>query len=481
MNADVVRLCEVVRKAGGRAMLVGGSVRDRLLGIESKDFDIEVYGLEPALLRTVLEQLGKVNAVGEHFSVYKLVFYRSASTRPPDPSVLKQPPTDQTDTQERFEIDVSIPRRESKSGRGHRGFVIEGDPMMSFEEAARRRDFTINAILYDPLTDATIDPYLGCQDLSSLVLKAVSAHTFIQDSLRVLRAVQLAARFGMTIDPGTAELCRTIDLSDLPRERIWDEIEKLLTLADRPSIGLDLALELRVLDQLFPEIRTMVGFHPDTNSNPEEDAFTHTKLALDEAVKLTTDLSREQRVAIMLATLGHELKKPLTPRNVDSRAASPDDDESVDQMCSILNKLGVYGIGGYDVRAQVLALVREHSKPRQFYQQGEATTDGDFRRLAQRVDLDLLYRVAKACARGHRSAISTVAEDWFIERARLLGVEHSPPTPLLLGRHLVDAGFEPGPKMGKLLRYVYELQLDGKITTPEEALEAARRIDDPIQ
>src|SRR5262245_24597066 len=147
MNAEVIAVCEAVRNAGGRAMLVGGSVRDRLLGLESKDFDIEVYGLEPARLRNVLDQVGEVNAVGEHFSVYKLAFYREATTG--------------SAAQERFEIDVSLPRRESKSGRGHRGFVIEGDPAMTFEEAARRRDFTINAILFDPLTDETLDPYGG--------------------------------------------------------------------------------------------------------------------------------------------------------------------------------------------------------------------------------------------------------------------------------------------------------------------------------
>jgi tRNA nucleotidyltransferase (CCA-adding enzyme) len=141
-----------------------------------------------------------------------------------------------------------------------------------------------------------------------------------------------------------------------------------------------------------------------------------------------------------------------------------------------LNKLGLYGIGGYDVRSQVLALVREHRKPSELYQHRETATDGDFRRLAQYVDIDLLYRVAKACARGRGSASSSIAADWFIERARALGVEHRPPAPLLQGRHLIEAGFEPGPQMGKLLRSVYELQLDGKVTTSEEALAAAHRI-----
>jgi tRNA nucleotidyltransferase (CCA-adding enzyme) len=472
MNANVVRLCEAVREAGGRAMLVGGSVRDRLLGLESKDFDIEVYGLEPARLRTVLEKIGQVNLVGEHFSVYKLVFYRPAAPRA---STSEQSLSDQTTPQDRFEIDVSLPRRESKSGRGHRGFVIEGDPAMSFEEAARRRDFTINAILYDPLTDETVDPYGGRDDLERRVLKVVAADTFIEDSLRVLRAVQLAARFEMTIEPAAVELCRAIDLSDLPRERVWGEIEKLLTLAEHPSIGLAVALDLGVLDQLFPEIRALVGYQQQEDGQPAEDSFAHTKLSLDEAVKLASDLSKPKRIAVMLATLCHALGQPIT--SAKGGVEPPERDKAVvEPTRSILNKLGLYGIGGYDVRSQVLALVREHRKPGEFYQCRETTTDGDFRRLAQYVDIDLLYRVAKACARGRGSASSSIAADWFIERARALGVEHRPPAPLLQGRHLLEAGFEPGPQMGKLLRSVYELQLDGKVTTSEEALAAAQQI-----
>ena len=456
MNTEVLKLCEAVREAGGRAMLVGGSVRDRLLGVESKDFDVEVYGLDPERLRSVLEQMGQVNAVGEHFAVYKLVFYRPALTASDNPA----PPADRS-TQERVEIDVSIPRRESKSGRGHRGFVIEGDPSMTFEEAARRRDFTINAILYDPLTCETIDPYGGRRDFERRVLRAVSADTFVEDSLRVLRAVQLSARFQMTIEPATIELCRTIDVSDLPRERIWGEVEKLLTLAERPSIGLAAALELGVLDKLFPEIRALVGYQQDDDVHAE-DAFAHTKLSLDEAAKLAGDLSKPERVALMLAVLCHNLGK------LQTEAAAP--------ILSVLNTLGVHTVGGYDARSQILALARECSKPREFYGARESTSDGDFRRLAQQVDIDLLYRVAKACASAHGSASSAVAENWFIERARALGVEHGPPAPVLQGRHLMEAGYEPGPEMGRLLRRVYELQLDGKVSTLEEALVAARDV-----
>ncbi|HXU36438.1 MAG TPA: hypothetical protein VN937_08750 [Blastocatellia bacterium] len=471
MNSELLRLCEAVRNAGGQAMLVGGTVRDRLLGIEPKDYDVEVYGLEPDRVREVLERIGRVNTVGEHFAVYKLVFYRLAQVRNDDFNLAEAA------AQERFEIDVSLPRRESKSGRGHRGFVIEGDPSMTFAFAARRRDFTINAILYDPLTDKTEDPYGGRADLKNRLLRAVAADTFVEDSLRVLRAVQLAARFEMTIEPRTAELCRTIDLSDLPHERVWGEIDKLLTLTDHPSIGLSMALELGVLDKLFPEIRALA---PSRGEDDASDALRHTQLAMDEAAKEARDLSKPQRIAVMLATLCHDLVAAIPARTSDEPQTSklikrPGYRAELEPVVSVLNTLGLYGINGYDVRSQVLSLVREQRRPREYYQAGETTTDGDFRRLAQRVDIDLLYRVEKSCAAARGPATSTFAEDWFVEKARALGVEHGPPAPLLQGRHLIEAGYEPGPQMGRLLRAVYELQLDGKVTTLDEALAAARQ------
>ncbi|HEV2903430.1 MAG TPA: hypothetical protein VGW32_00180, partial [Pyrinomonadaceae bacterium] len=207
--SEVLEIARAVSAEGGRALLVGGCVRDELMGQQPKDWDLEVYGIQPARLRELLDQFGSVNVVGEAFTVYKLGSH----------------------------LDVSVPRRERKIGRGHRGFFIEGDPSMSIEEAARRRDFTINAILQDPLTQEILDPFNGRDDLSSKLLRAVSPDTFAEDSLRVLRAAQFAARFEFEIDPRTVELCRAIDLSDLPAERIWGEMEKLLLRAPRPSIG----------------------------------------------------------------------------------------------------------------------------------------------------------------------------------------------------------------------------------------------------
>src|ERR671938_700808 len=184
----ILRLARAVREEGGRALMVGGCVRDRLMGRAVKDWDVEVYNVEPAVLRRLLDRLGRVNVVGEAFTVYKLG----------------------------QDLDVSLPRRERKTGRGHRAFYIEGDPSMSFEEAARRRDFTVNAVLEDPLTGELIDPFGGRADIERKLLRAVSHETFAEDSLRVLRAAQFAARFEFEVEPETVELCRGIDLSDLP-------------------------------------------------------------------------------------------------------------------------------------------------------------------------------------------------------------------------------------------------------------------------
>ena len=181
----ILSLSRAIHEAGGRALLVGGCVRDALMGAPPKDWDLEVYNLDAARLRAILDQFGSVNVVGEAFTVYKLGQH----------------------------LDVSIPRRERKSGRGHKAFVIEGDPAMSVAEATRRRDFTINAILQDPLTGELIDPFDGRRDIEQRVLRAVSTETFAEDSLRVLRAAQFAARFQFDIDPETVELCRSIDLA----------------------------------------------------------------------------------------------------------------------------------------------------------------------------------------------------------------------------------------------------------------------------
>lgn len=452
----IMRLARAVRAEGGRALLVGGCVRDSLMNLQPKDWDVEVYGIEPARLRQLLDRFGNVNIVGEAFTVYKLG---------PD-------------------LDVSLPRRERKAGRGHRAFMIEGDPQMTIEDATRRRDFTINAILEDPLTDEIIDPFGGRADLENKILRAVSRETFTEDSLRVLRAAQFAARFEFSIEPETVEICRAIDLTDLPPERIWGEMEKLLLHAHHPSIGFKWLHELGATPQLFPEIQALVGVPQESEWHPEGPVDVHTWLVIDRARELIDDLPYPKQVTVMLAALCHDFGKPSTTEFVDGRWRSRGHDEAgVPPTISFLDRLKIYTLDGYDVREQVVALVREHLKPGEFYKKRDEIGEGAFRRLARRCELDLLYRVARADSLGRNADwvprekwYGAEAQEWFIERARELEVEQRVPAPLLMGRHLLQMGLKPSPLIGRITKAVYEMQLDGRVRTLEEAKEAARKM-----
>jgi tRNA nucleotidyltransferase (CCA-adding enzyme) len=441
-------IARAVRDEGGRALIVGGWVRDRVMGRPSKDMDVEVFGVPSDRLKAVLARFGSVNTVGESFTVYKVAG-----------------------------LDVSLPRRESKTGRGHKGFTVEGDPALSYEDAARRRDFTINAIAWDPLTEEFLDPFHGRQDIERRTLRAVDTRTFAEDSLRVLRAVQFAARFEFVVDPATAALCRTIALDDLPAERIWGEIEKLLLRARRPSIGFALALELGIVERLFPELDVLVGCPQEPEWHPEGDVWVHTLLVIDEARKRIDDLEYPQQVAVMLGAVCHDLGKPATTAFVDGRIRSLEHEEQgVAPARALLDRLNVHSLQGYDVRREVLGIVANHLKPGMFCKAQPPVGDGAFRRLAQKVDLELLARVARADCEGRGGGFDCSAMDWFLTRARELGVEHAPPDPLVKGRHLLELGVKPGPAVGDVLKQVYERQLDGSVADFESAFALAREL-----
>ena len=211
MNRDVIALAEAIARAGGRALLVGGFVRDHALEQESKDYDFEIYGLSLSDLETTLATFGEVIAVGRAFGVLRV---------------------------KGFEMDFSLPRRDNKTGKGHRGFVVDLDPTLSFAEAARRRDLTINSMGLDPLTDELIDPYGGQTDLKAGVLRATDASQFSEDPLRGLRVAQFASRFDMHPDEELIAVCRDLDLSELPAERLCGEFQKLMLKGRRPSVGI---------------------------------------------------------------------------------------------------------------------------------------------------------------------------------------------------------------------------------------------------
>ncbi len=477
----VMALAEAVRAAGGRAMLVGGCVRDELMGIEPKDWDVEVYGIPAERLKVLLNALfdrsgdtpvpmsaehekesgdvdksvhAPVMSVGEAFAVYKIGQH----------------------------LDVAMPRRERKSGAGHRGFTVEGDPDMSFEEACSRRDFTVNAILKDPLTGEMIDPFNGRADIERKILRHVSNATFAEDSLRVLRAAQFAARMRFGIDAETVAICKTMNVTDLPKERIWGELEKILLRADEPGVGMKWLYELGVCRQIFSELEALVGVPQEPAWHPEGDVDVHTMMVVDEARRLIDDLPYEKKVSVMLGALCHDLGKPPTTEFVDGRVRSRGHDEAgVEPTIGFLDRIGIFTLNGFDVRNQVVQLVRYHLKPGEYYFAKNPVGEGAFRRLARKVEPDLLYRVAKADTLGRypdgdrsKMIFDAEAQEWFIAKARELNVEQKAPDAILMGRHLIEMGLEPGPRFKQILDIIYEKQLDGRINDLEQAKAAAR-------
>lgn len=453
---DLMSVLDRIREAGGRPLVVGGAVRDALLGRPLKDVDIEVFGLPQDRLKAVLAAAGRVDVVGEAFTVYKLSGL---------PGLVGA-------------VDVSLPRRDSKAGPGHRGIAVTGDPWLSIEEASRRRDFTINALMYDPHSAEILDPHGGERDLRQRLLRAVDAATFGEDPLRSLRAVQFAARFELSVDPPTATLCASMPIAELPAERIFGEMEKLLLGARRPSLGFELLAAWNLLPAAAPELIPLATTPQDPHWHPEGDVWVHTLQVIDEAASLVSDLDRPRALSVMLGALCHDLGKPSTTRFEDGRVRSRGHEEAgVGPTERLLDRWRVHTLEGFDVRRQVLGLVANHLKPGQLYDERDRVSDGAIRRLAARCEADLLYRVSRADCLGRRPGqFEPVAMEWFRDRVRSLAVEKGPPEPLLRGRDVLALGLSPGPAVGRIVNAVYERQLDGVIATAQEAKEEARRL-----
>ncbi len=308
----------------------------------------------------------------------------------------------------------------------------------------------------------------------------MDARTFGEDPLRALRAVQLAARYELEVDEATAALCAAMPLAELPAERVFGEIEKLLLKARRPSLGLALLKSWGMLPVVAPELLPLEATPQDPAWHPEGDVWAHTLQVVDEAAALMDDLGddRPRKLALVLGALCHDLGKPPTTRFEDGRIRSRGHEEAgLPPTRTLLDRWNVHTLLGYDVREQALALVAHHLKPGQLYDERDRVGDGAFRRLARKCEPDLLYRVAKADCLGRRPGVfEPVAMEWFRERVRQLDVAVRPPEPILKGRDLIALGMAPGPGIGRVLSAVYEKQLDGVVTTLEEAQAEARRI-----
>lgn len=441
LASTMAAICDLVAQAGGRPLLVGGCVRDAVLGLPVNDLDIEVFGLAPERLRALIGSRYPLDEVGRAFPVLKL------HGRP---------------------VDVSIPRRRFAAG-DHASLEAQCDPEMSLEEAAARRDFTMNAMAWDPASQEVLDPFGGLRDLEAGALRHTS-DKFVEDPLRVLRAMQFVARFDLTVAPETRALCRTLTIEGLPAERLFEEWKKLLLRGRHPSRGL-LFLSDTGWTRFFPELEPLQGCEQEPDWHPEGDVWVHTLHCLDAFANERLGDEWEDLV-VGFAVLCHDFGKPATTRREGGRITSKGHEPAGEAPTRrFLGRL----TNQRDLADQVVALVLTHLRPQALFDGGAG--DSAIRRLARQVErIDRLVRVARCNQMGRppRPFDGFPAGDWLLERARALEIERSAPEPLVMGRHLLELGLSPGPSIGKILDACYEAQLDGIFSTVEAGIEHAK-------
>jgi tRNA nucleotidyltransferase (CCA-adding enzyme) len=441
-----LEVARALREAGGRGLLVGGWVRDRLLGRASKDYDFEVFGLPLERLASVLGAFGELIQIGRSFGVLRV---------------------------KGREIDFSIPRRDSKAGRGHRGFRVELDPTLDFATAALRRDLTINSMAYDPLTGEILDPHGGRADLERRTLRATDPTKFAEDSLRGLRVAQFLARFEMRPDAELRLLCAGLDLSDLAGERIHGELTKLVLGGARPAQGFEFLRETGLL-RIFPELVATVDTPQDPEWHPEGTVWKHTLLVVDEAAALRTG-EVDDDLALGFGALLHDVGKPATTVESAGRIVSPGHEAAgVPLARSFLARIRASTALG----DRVCAIVRHHLAPLRLVREG--ATPKAYRRLARRLAAAglaarLLCRAARADHFGRATAEARARRfpeaDEFLRRMEALDVADRAPRDVVLGRHLIERGFTPGPAIGRLLRACRDVQDETGWDDPERILQ----------
>ena len=422
-------IAQLVKDAGGRAFFVGGFVRDRLLGIENKDIDIEIHAVAPEKLTGLLGTLGEVTSFGKSFGVFGLRHYR---------------------------LDIAMPRSERAVGPGHQDFACTLDPFIGTFQAARRRDFTVNALMQDVLTGEVIDHFGGVIDLEHGQLRHIDDVRFSEDPLRVLRGAQFAARFGFSLAPETVAVCRKMDLSVLSSERVFGELEKALLTTGQPSVFFTVLREMRQLDTWFPEVRGLIGVPQPERYHPEGDVWNHTLLVLDEAARFRE--KAENPLGLMLSALCHDLGKPsATKVESDGRLHAFGHEQAgvivTEQLLSRIThekKLKKY----------VKNMVLLHMRPNMLAAQkaGQKAFNMLFDRAVSPGDLLLLCR---ADVLGSSTSPDVYSQAEALLQERLSDFRAIMDRPPVTGADLIAAGFSPGESFHEALDLAHRLQLAG--------------------
>lgn len=425
--AKTREIAEEVRKLGGRTFFAGGFVRDRLLGLESKDVDIEVHGIEADKLSELLRSMGNVRTQGKSFGIYSLGGY---------------------------DIDIALPRKERNTGRGHRDFEVFTDPHLGTEAAARRRDFTMNSMMEDVLTGEVVDHFRGIEDLEKGIIRHIDSESFREDPLRVLRGARFAARFGFTVAPETVKLCRGMELSALPAERIMTELEKGLCKSRKPSIFFRVLRDMDQLKTWFPEIEKLIGLRQDPVYHPEGDVWEHTMEVLDRAVCYRDRALNP--LGFMLTALTHDLGKIETTEEINGRIhAYGHELAGRPIVASFLRRI----TRNRELTGYVINMTTLHMKPNIVAgSRGKIkSTNRMFDESVSPEDLIAFSRIDRfyeAYDGEEEDALKFLNERLEIYREYMA-------RPHVTGGDLIDAGITPDECFGRALEYAHKLRLAG--------------------
>lgn len=445
-----IAICQKIKEASGQGFLVGGWVRDQLLQKDSKDIDIEIFGLTEAQLQETLKEFKLTSEVGKTFGVYKIA-----------------------------EIDIALARRETKTGQGHRDFKVEVDPALTPRQTSKRRDFTVNALMYDPLEKKVWDYWGGTRDLKNRQLKMVDQATFREDPLRVYRAASLASRLSFEIEPETMAVCQQMvpELTYLPKERIGEEWKKIL-LSPQPSRGLKILENLGIIKRYFPELQAMIDCQQDPVYHPEGTVWVHTLLALDHASQ--AKLASSSRLTIMLAILLHDIAKPETAKKSPEGRVSHYEHDSQKRIAPLVrqffHQLVFPDLDNKQIYQKVTNLAADHMtiiRLTKNLKNGQSI-DKALRRLSVRLkpaNLSQLIAVGEADDWATQGQKDEFDGHLLLAKAQELKIDEKQPESILTGKDLIDQGLRPGPIFGKILKAAYTAQIEGEIRNKQEALE----------
>lgn len=450
----IEKLASRVAELGGRAYMVGGAVRDEIMKRPIKDVDIEVHGISGAVLEAVLKKLGKPLRFGSAFGVYSLAGHQ---------------------------IDIALPRSERKAGNGHRDFEIEIDPFIGIKEAARRRDFTMNALLKDILSGEIADPYGGTEDIKKRIIRHIDDEKFGEDPLRALRAAQFRSRFGFQVAPSTISICRALDLRNLSAERVEMEMKKALLESRRPSEFFECLREMGQLGYWFKELEQLIGLEQNPEFHPEGDVWTHTMMVLDRAAQFRPYVS--DPYAFMLLALTHDFGKITTTEFVNGAIHAYGHEL---QGAEIAERFLDRVCHGSDIKKYIANMIPNHMRPNKIAESRSAVKKTNHLFDNVLAPSDLIYfaicdkpklphvlqsqdkdSIKVEMDKGIEKELYTTTEnereqeriDFLFDRLEVY--RETMAKPYVTGKDLIINGVMPGEDFGTILEYAHKLRLAG--------------------